>query len=166
MPGSCDTGPPISRKIPGNKFNRAEFLRQNKINLEFFAHINQINQINRAKIFSDYVNVIIDKSINCFNSFCDKFISATKHKDAHRFSSNSTNPTDSQKRFSVFNENFFLENRKSSQISGFRSFSSFFSRISIFFIEFVRKFTKFLKKIVNLLLLKFTLKFKKRAWYM
>ena len=115
MPGGgTNTDPPISRKIPDNKFNRAEFLRQNKINLEFFAHINQINQINRAKIFSDYVNVIIDKSINCFNSFCDKFISAAKYKNTHRLSSTSTDPTDSQKSFSVFNEDYFLENRKSS----------------------------------------------------
>ena len=49
MPGSCDTGPPISRKIPGNKFNRAEFLRQNKHNLEFFAQVDQFNKINREK---------------------------------------------------------------------------------------------------------------------
>jgi len=179
MPGSCDTGPPISRKIPGNKFNRAEFIRNSKLNLEFFAQVDRFNKINREKIVADYLNVVIDKSIILVNSFCDNFSSSANLKEFSVSNSNSEDDSNSKNdstgfpQFSsILNDNSSLTlTPKTPQKSSFLFSTAQFVKtfLSVFFfclINFVKILLKSLKKIIELFLHKFVADCKKCAKYL
>ncbi len=176
MPGSCDTGPPISRKIPGNKFNRAEFIRNSKHNLEFFAQVDRFNKINREKIVADYLNVVIDKSINLVNSFCDNFSSSANLKEFSVSNSNSEDDSNSKNDSTGFpqfssilndNSSLTLTPQKSSFLFSTAQFVKTF--LSVFFcclINFVKILLESLKKIIELFLHKFISHCKKCAKYL
>ena len=134
-----DTGPPISRKIPGNKFNRSEFIRNSKHNREFFAQVDRFNKINYEKTVADYLNVVIDKSIFLVNSFCCN-------------SSLTPTPKNLQKPSFLFSSVQFVK-----------------TFLSVFFcclINFVKILLNSLKKIVDRFLLKFIYDCKKCAKYL
>ena len=147
MPG--DTGPPISRKIPGNKFNRAEFIRCSNLNLKFFAHIDQINKANKKRLWAHYVNVIIDKSIILVNSFCDNFSSPANLKENYTDNSNSNTDSNSNTYSTDFSQFSSIPNNNHSLTSTTKKSSFLFSTTqyinnSLLFLFRTAKFIKFL----------------------